>query len=273
MAREKDPVLASDEHNARGIELADRGWIDEAMKEFRKAIELDPKAAHAHDNLAGCHVEKKQFREALREYLTAIELEPEAPQAHYNLGLFLSSHGMEFTVSQFKESIELEPDFSDAHLNLGMCLADQGKFDEAKKSIQTAIDLDPKDGFARHELASLLMDQGDFRQAINQLKEVVRLEPENFDAHLDLGVCYAQKGFYEEAERAYTKAEALQGDKLLLHYNQAALLCLWKRPADSKAMLGKALALDAEKVRGWLKQDPMFDALHGDAEFEKLAQG
>ncbi len=52
MAREKHNIALSDEHNSRGIELADRGWLDEAIKEFRKAIELDPDSAHAHDNLA-----------------------------------------------------------------------------------------------------------------------------------------------------------------------------------------------------------------------------
>ena len=38
MAREKDTLSQSDEHNSRGIELADRGWLDEAVKEFKKAI-------------------------------------------------------------------------------------------------------------------------------------------------------------------------------------------------------------------------------------------
>ena len=42
MAREKDSIASSDEHNSRGIELADRGWLDEALKEFKKAIDLDP---------------------------------------------------------------------------------------------------------------------------------------------------------------------------------------------------------------------------------------
>jgi hypothetical protein len=38
MSREKDTTASSDEHNARGIELADRGWLDEAIKEFKKEI-------------------------------------------------------------------------------------------------------------------------------------------------------------------------------------------------------------------------------------------
>src|SRR5881628_255377 len=92
MAKEKDTLSQSDEHNARGIELADRGWLDEAIKEFKKAIELDPESAHAHDNLATVYSEKKLYREALKEYLTALELEPDSATAHYNLACFLATH-------------------------------------------------------------------------------------------------------------------------------------------------------------------------------------
>ncbi len=35
-----DRIAQSDLHNARGIELADCGWLDESIKEFQKAIEL-----------------------------------------------------------------------------------------------------------------------------------------------------------------------------------------------------------------------------------------
>src|SRR5258707_9002478 len=92
MAREKDNIALSDEHNSRGIELADRGWLDEAIKEFKKAIELDPESAHAHDNLATVYSEKKLYREALKEYLTALQLQPDSATAHYNLACLLATH-------------------------------------------------------------------------------------------------------------------------------------------------------------------------------------
>src|SRR3954467_10125188 len=108
----QDKIVRSDEHNSRGIELADRGWLDEAIREFRKAIELDPASAHAHDNLATVFAEKRQFRDALSEYLAAIKLEPESPTAHYNLACFLTTHGTEMAVDEFLESLELDPEYS-----------------------------------------------------------------------------------------------------------------------------------------------------------------
>src|SRR3954462_5194330 len=122
----QDKLVRSDEHNSRGIELADRGWLDEAIKEFKKAIELDPASAHAHDNLATVYAAKKQFREALSESLVALTLEPESATAHYNLACFLSTHAAEMAVEEYKEAIELDPEYPDAHLNLGLTYADQG---------------------------------------------------------------------------------------------------------------------------------------------------
>src|SRR3989440_6229332 len=131
MSRDRDRTVRSDEHNSRGIELADRGWLDEAIKEFKKAIELDPESAHAHDNLATVYSEKKLYRDALAEYLKAIELEPDSATAHYNLACFLATHGSEMAVGEYKEAIQLEPQYPDAHLNLGLTYADQGQSEDA----------------------------------------------------------------------------------------------------------------------------------------------
>ncbi len=155
-------------------------------------------------------------------------------------------------------------------MNLGLTYADAGRLDEAMKELQTAIQIEPADPFPRHELAALQMDEGDYRSAIGHLKEVTRLEPENFEAWLDLGICYAQKGFYAEAERAYESAKKLRSDDLLLIYNLGAVYALWSRPSDALEQLRRAVAIDREKVSGWLATDPMFDSLKGQPEYEAL---
>lgn len=273
MSQDKDPAALSDQHNARGIELADRGWLDEAVKEFARAIELDPGSAHAHDNLATVYAEQKRYRDALAEHLQALRLEPESATVHYNLASFLAAHGAEMAVAEFREALALEPGYPDAQLNLGLTLADQGQVAEAREALAAAAAQDPEDALARHELAALLMDEGDHRGAIGLLKDVVRLEPANLEAHLDLGICFAQKGFYAEAERAYLRARELAPEDALVNYNLAALQALWGRTGEALEALRRALAVEPARVRGWLGTDPMFGSLRGNPEYEALARG
>src|SRR4051794_10805300 len=136
MPREKDRIAQSDEHNARGIELADRGWLDEAVNEFKKAIDLDPESAHAHDNLATVFAEKGRFIDALESYLKAVRLEPQNPNTHHYLASFLSSRGFDAAVAMYKKAIELDGSFVDAHVNLALTYGDRGMLDEATASLQ-----------------------------------------------------------------------------------------------------------------------------------------
>jgi Tfp pilus assembly protein PilF len=272
VSRDKDPTGRSDQHNARGIELADKGWLDEAVKEFLRAIELDPEAAHAHDNLATVYAEQKKLREALHEHLVALRLDPESATVHFNLAAFLSANATDLAVESYRTALAIDPLFPDAQLNLGLTLADEGQVEEALTALRTAAEQAPEDPLPRHELATLLLDEGEFRAAIGQLKEVVRLAPDHFDAWLDLGIAYAQQGFYEESARAYAGAARLRPDDLLLNYNLGGLHALWEKPVEALAALRRALSIDPVKVRGWLKDDRMYEPLEENAEFQELAR-
>jgi Flp pilus assembly protein TadD len=271
---ETDRLAQSDLHNQRGIELADRGWLDESVKEFRKAIELDPESAHAHDNLATVYAEKGELFEALRAYLIAIELEPASPTAHHNLACFLATHGYELSIREYKKVTEIEFDYPDVHLNLGLTLAERGQFVEALKEYEIALDLRPEDTVARHEMATVLMDMGRYADAIPQLRDVTRQAPDSLDAHIDLGIAYTIKGFYNEAEKALTRALGLDGGDIMANYHMAALRAAQGRDDDVPELLARACEVDKDRVRSWVEGDRFFDRLrHSERIIELLADG
>ncbi len=270
MTQDRERSARADEHNERGIELADRGWLEEAEKEFRKAIELDPAAPHAHENLAAVHVRRGRWREALSEHLRAAELDPAGAASRFGLASFLLSHGLDLAVSEFREAASLDPDLPDVHLELGLALADLGETPEALRELSAAVAAAPEDPVARHELALLLVEQGDDRAAIGHLREAVRLDPSAFEPHLDLGACYARKGFLAESERAYRKAAELRPDDPRAPYDLAVLQLQRDLPEEAVASLRQAMALDAGKVRSWMAGDPALDPLRGRDDFEEL---
>lgn len=270
MAKNRDNISQSDEHNARGIELADRGWLDEAASEFRKAILLDPQSAHAHDNLATILAEKGQLLEALFEYVEALRADPESPTAHHYLASFLAGQGHELATGQYKRAIELEYDFPDAHLNLALALADRGQLEEAVRELEIAHEQAPDDEMIHHELACCLIDLERYPDAIGHLKRIIKAHSEHVEAYVDLGIAYTAQGFFAEAEASLTRALEIDEHDVASHYHLAALYTTWGRAKDALDHLEVAASHDREKVRQWLRDDRLFDPLRADDRYLKL---
>lgn len=270
MTNPHDQIVRSDEHNARGIELADRGWLDEAIKEFQKAIDLDPKSAHAHDNLATVLAEKGQLVDALFEYVEALKADPESPTALHYLASFLAGQGHDLAINLYRKSIELDYEFPDAHLNLALALADRGRLDEALAEFEIAHRMAPDDPVIHHEMACCLIDLERYPESIGQLKQISKRYPDYIEAHVDLGIAYTAQGFYAEAEAALKGALAKDPHDFASHYHLAALYATWDRPLESLDHLETAASQDRERVRIWLREDRLFDPVRDDERYQSL---
>ena len=270
MSRKRDEISESDEHNARGIELADRGWLDEAASEFKKAIKLDPESAHAHDNLATILAEKGQHLDALLEFMEALRAEPDSPTTHHYLASFLAAHGQDLAIAEYHKAIEIEYDLPDAHLNLALALADRGQLDEAVAELEIAHAQAPEDEMIQHELASCLIDMERFPEAIGHLKKIIKGHAEHVEAYVDLGIAYTAQGFYAEAEGVLQKALEIDPHDFASHYHLAALYATWGRNPDALDHLEIAATHDQEKARQWLRDDRLFEPLRSEDRYAKL---
>lgn len=270
MARRRDHISQSDEHNARGIDLADRGWLDEAVSEFRKAIKLDPQSAHAHDNLGTVLAEKGELLEALIAYVEAVKADPESPTAHHYLASFLAAQGHELAIHQYRRALELEYDFPDAHLNLALALAERGALEEALVELEIAHSQAPEDEMIQHELACCLIDLERYPEAIGHLKRIVKQYPEHIEAFVDLGIAYTAQGFYAEADAILRAGLAIDPHDFASHYHLAALHATWGRPEQALDFLEIAATTDHEKARMWAREDRLFDSLRHQERFARL---
>ncbi len=250
-----DNSARSDLHNSRGIELASRGWLDEAINEFNKAILNAPNSAQGYDNLGTVYVDKGNFLGALISYTKALSLEPDNPCAMHNLGCFLSNHASQLASTCFKTAFKIEPDFYESRFNLGLCLAGEDKHEAAIAQFEIALTQSDYDPDIRYHLSLSLLALGKKIRAIKELSLVIKAQPQNDEAFWHLGNCYLEQGFIEEAEKNLNQAIKLNPKNLDAILALASLLAQQKRSKEARGLIKLANKLDQVLTEDFIAED------------------
>jgi len=264
--------FGADGFNQRGIELADRGWLEEAVKEFNRAIELDHRSPFPRINRASVYLEQGRLLEALSDLLEAVRLAPDEAATRYHLGVFLSRYGSNLAVSELHASLNLDPEQVDALLQLGSTYADRGESREAEDSLRAALEVDSSDPAVNRELGVLLMERGNIHDAIRHLRVACEQYPQDLEIQIDMGMAYIQAGFYDESEDILTKVLSRDPENLHAHYNLAAICTDRGRSDQAFEHLHRAFIIGPSRVRDWLSDDRMFDKLRSDPRFAEIFQ-
>jgi spermidine synthase len=176
-------------NQSRGKNMLHKKKYEEAIKYFKRAIELNPDNAEAHYNLGNALQIKGNTSEAISHYKKAIELKFESAQAHYNLGIALLTKGnTSEAILSYKKAIKLKPDYPEAHNNLGNALLKKGNTREAIFSFKKAIEIKPDYARAYNNLGSALIKKGNTSEAISHYKTAIKLNPDFADAHNNLKI-------------------------------------------------------------------------------------
>jgi serine/threonine-protein kinase len=110
-----------------------------AEREYRRAIELNPNYATAHQWYAEFLTSQGRFDEATREGQKALELDPMSPIINAVVAWNLSmARRYDAAIDQGIRTTQLFPDFMPGHAYLGLALLESGRAREANESLETA---------------------------------------------------------------------------------------------------------------------------------------
>src|SRR3990172_1093918 len=137
----------------QGVSLLTEGKLDEAIAAFQKALELDPKIASVHYNLALAYERKEQPQEAIKHLEEAIQLRPEFGEAYLALGdLHMSLRKYETASEAYKKAAEYMPGSYATFYNLGVSYSNTGKYGEAEGAYRRACEISPNEPIAHYQL-------------------------------------------------------------------------------------------------------------------------
>lgn len=143
--REKEELLTAQDYFRRGFRASSEGHTQEAVKEYSKAIELDPSFASAYHNRGILYNNLGEQQKALDDYNKAIELDSSYAHAYNGRGNVYSDLGeQQKALEDYNKAIELDLNYKFAYRNRGLLYSKLGNHDAAVKDYTRAIQLDPK---------------------------------------------------------------------------------------------------------------------------------
>ncbi|MCA1838017.1 MAG: protein kinase, partial [Actinobacteria bacterium] len=123
---------------ARVLAVYDWNWTD-AEKEFKRAIELNPRYAVAHQWYGGYLERTSHLNEAISERKLALELDPLSTTTIFELGQnFLFARNYDQAIAQFQRCLEMDPDYPAAHQYLPLAYVQKGMYEEALAKVRDA---------------------------------------------------------------------------------------------------------------------------------------
>ena len=170
-------------HNNLGNVLRRNGAFDQAVEQYRQAIQIDPTYQFARVNLGVTLVQKGEPASAIPLLQEALRKNPNDPKASYGLGSALAQTGWpDEAIICYKHALALQPDFVDAHTNVANLLLERGDSENAMLHYRKAVELQPNSPMTHYNLAVALRRNGDSDGAIAELRAALKLDPDYPDA-------------------------------------------------------------------------------------------
>lgn len=260
------------------------GEFQEALKEFRRAVELDPEDGHLRTEYAEALRDFGILPEAEQQALKAVELVPGSGAAHRVLGQVLLAKardkaGLEAAVPALKRANDLQPTEPAGALALGQALLRLERWEEAAVVLSRvqdrargpllpllygeALERSGKPAEAEEVYLGVLRTDAEnagaslgllrvyqagrkFDKALPILAELVQRQPGNLGLRAQYGFALLRARRLDEAEKAFQ--EVLKGDpdhrEALRHYS--ALLSERLETARAEELLKKLQGLEPD---------------------------
>jgi tetratricopeptide (TPR) repeat protein len=154
--------------------------------------------------------EMKDTNGATREFRAAVQANPKEPNVHFGLGYLLWTQLQFQEASQeFKAELENTPDHSKAMLYLADSYIKLNRNEDARPLLERVVAMEPPNSMGVLDLGIVYAEANRTEDALREFKAVAALTPDDVNVHMWLGRLYRSTGNSSEAKIEFDKAKSL----------------------------------------------------------------
>jgi tetratricopeptide (TPR) repeat protein len=238
-----------------GRHLEGEGKIQEAIAALKRAIDLDPKSAELHAELAGLYARQDNAIDAVAEAEAALARDPENGEANRIIGTVYAEYAERNTpvkagddvskyparaIAAFEKAVE---DGGDVGVNymLGRLYLQTGAFTKAIPLLKRVVDNQPALVEASVLLSTAQESAGQADAAVETLEALLRENPGSYRAQIRIAEVRENQEQWLAAADAYAKAQTMN-PRAPLSTRRAVALLSGGRPAEARDVAQAAIS-------------------------------
>jgi tetratricopeptide (TPR) repeat protein len=243
----RDPKVSRDHFLRSGQQYFDKGQVDAAAIQFRRAVQVDSRYGESYYRLAVAQLSLRQWRDAYKSLNKALELDPAHVPARLELAnlklaarqisdarseaqmvldqdpnnlkgqlllgrISLVEKDYKQALQHFKESQRIAPKNPVSFGEAGDIYLAMNKLSDAKENFEQAISLDANYVPAYLDLAQIYRVQGNTNEQLGTLQNAVRNNPKQVAPYLALASTYLQLGQSNQVTEIFSQFRKATGD-------------------------------------------------------------
>ncbi len=224
------------------------GNWDEAIRYYRKALDLDPNLGRAYAGLAAVESNRGRRQDAEKYYkeaLARIDRMSDREKFRTRGGYYLLVRNPDNAIEEFSSLVKQYPADTAGIANLAAAYFYKRDMTRALQEARRAIEIYPKNVPQRNNLGLDAMYAGDFETAIKEQDEVLRLNPKFALAYVGKALSQLALGHPDLAAQTYRKGAQVDARGASIAAMGLADIALFQgRPADAVPILQKGIEAD-----------------------------
>jgi tetratricopeptide (TPR) repeat protein len=192
------------------LELANRGEMEKALEEYRKAIQMHPSFVEAYNNIGEIYSRMGKRDLAISSYTEALKIGRNG-RVLLNLGVeHYNSNNFRKSLQYFKESLAISPDLLEGNFYTGLVYYNEKNYREAEPYLKTVIGIDRTHLKANYLLSHIYYEQKEYRKTLACLDNIREIADDKSFVSRYYGFCHYYLGNFDLAVEFLTQALQLK---------------------------------------------------------------